>query len=115
MKEYTKAEFNHIDTVFYSQNELDKSGTFFIDNEEILSLCLRAKTLPVFLTRDGFMNIGSSGEIPLEKMLEVVADSVSKPKWEVYAIYDPNTKKYYYDSQNLFLQSMLEGEKWQKN
>ena len=113
MKKCTPAEFNGIAT-FYRQSHLDRAGILSADRGGSLKLTLRSKTLPVFPNREGFLDIESGGRIPLEKRLDVVADSVSKPKWEIYAIYDPNTGTHYYDYQNLFLQSMIEGEEWQK-
>lgn len=111
MKPCSETEFNFILNVF-RQGEIDKNGSFSEKSGE-LTLTLRAKNLPVFPHRDNFLGIDSGGRIPLETNLEIIADSISKPKWEVYAIHDPQKKTYYYDYKNLYLQSMIEGEPWQ--
>jgi hypothetical protein len=113
MKQCTESEFNLIIDCF-RQRSLDRTGTFSIDGEGRLNLTLRSKTLPVFPHRDNFLEIDNDGKIPLEERLDIVADSISKPKWEVYAIHDLKNGRHYYDYQNLYLQSMIEGEDWQK-
>lgn len=78
-------------------------------------LTLRSRTLPVFPPRTEFLEIEVDGTIPLEEMLEVVASDVSKPKWDVYAIHNIRTGKFYYNNLNLCVQSVVEGEPWQKD
>jgi hypothetical protein len=112
MKQCTEPEFNLLVDCF-KQRKFDRTGTFSLDQEGRLNLTLRSKTLPVFPHRVGFLKIEGGGEIPLEERLDVIADSISKPEWEVYAIGDSKTGTHYYDYQNLYLQSMIDGEEWQ--
>ena len=114
MKQCSESDFNLIIDCF-RQGSLDRTGTFSRDREGRLNLTLRSKTLTVFPSRDGFLDIEEGGKIPLEERLDIVADSISKPKWEVYAIHDLKSGGHYFDYQNLYLQSMIEGEDWQKS
>lgn len=113
MKPCTSYDFETIVKCF-GQRDMNRGGSFSVDAQGILILTLRERKMPVFPNREHFLEIEGGGIIPLEQRLDVVADSISKPKWEVYAIYDPTTNRHYYDYQNLYLQSMIEGEDWQK-
>jgi len=114
MRQCTETEFNLILDIF-RQGSIDRMGSFSVNESGELALTLRSKTLPVFPHRDNFLGIDGGGKIPPEERLDIVADSVSKPKWEVYAVCNPQAKKYYYDYHNLYLQSLVEGEPWQKS
>lgn len=117
MRLCNQADFNLISDLILGvsrKKDADMSGYFSKDSSGTLMFTLSSRTLPVFPHRDDFLEIEGGGEIPLEKMLNVVANSISKPKWEVYAVYDPQTKRYYYNQRNRFLESSVEGEPWQR-
>jgi hypothetical protein len=110
MKECTREEYALIMSKFRREDE--KIGSFSVSSTGELLLTLRDKTLPVYSAGVDFLDIVGGGRITLEKRVEVVAESVSKPKWDVYAVYDSERDKNYYNTRDVYMQSIVEGESW---
>jgi hypothetical protein len=110
MKKCTRTEYARILSNFWL--DAKRIGSFSMSSSGELLLTLRDTTLPVYSAGSDFLEIIGGGRIPLEKMVEVIADSVSKPMWEVYAVYNPENDQNYYNNKDRYIQSIVEGESW---